>query len=231
MPRPLNTTQVVDEAIELIDGASSNDDVVKKRWRRAVQRSVNFIWNDRPWAMKLRTTTFTYRPGYSNPMPQDFGGFESLGSGIYCRSPQARLRPMSIGELKMCSLGQTIQTQGLGPWTRWALDNENNVQSLKFWYEPPDEVTVDMVYLKRSPRCVYTGIDEGSDELYWIPAQWHELVKMGAEWLNSHQVASNQEETEQAFLKLGLDQMRDRADKIAMEQGLVPFRAHRMRAS
>ena len=223
---------MADELIELVDGASSNDAIVKKRWRRNIQRSVNVLWNDRPWTIKLKTDSFTYTPGTDNPLPATFGNFENKGCGIYCRSPRATLRPMDIGELKMMALGSTVQTQAFGPWTRWSVDNEDDAPTLKLWYEPPSAVTFDIVYMKRAPVCQYDEIDEGTDELFWFPDKWGDLIMQGAQWFNSHDVHSNQETAEQALLKLGLDSMRERENWLVGKGGQVlPYRRGRYRAS
>lgn len=225
----MNTTEIVDQEVSLVDGAATNDAIVRARWVRNLQRAVNFVWNDRPWSMKLKTASYTYNPGVANPMPDDFESFESKGAGLYCRSPRAWLVPMDIGELKMLSLGTTIQTQAFGPWTRWSVDNEDNGESLKLWFEPPTPPTFDMVYLKRPPVCV--DDDGDTDELFWIPTRWHELLKLGAEYFNGIDIHTNQVDIEQGLLKLGLDQMRERQNWTAGYNNIVPYRRNRLRAS
>ena len=227
----MDTTSIVDEELELVDGSETDDVAVKKRWRRAVQRAANLIWNDRPWAFKLKTNTaFAYDPLIENVMPDDFGSVESKGAGVYCPSPMSWLRPIDIGELNILRNGTPIQLQGLGPWTQYSIGpGATAPYILELWRQLPAPATLGIVYLRRSPKCVYSGVDSGTDELFWIPDQWSELVKAAAEYFATVQINSNQEDATQAILKLGLDQMRAREQWGSQgKMGVVPFMRNRM---
>ncbi len=217
------TKEIVDDNIELVDGnTAGNDPLVIRRWTRNVQRAVNFIWNDRPWPWKVITdTAFAFDPSGPVALPADFGGVEAEGAGVYSLQPRAACRPMTIGEMNMAQRGTQLQTQAFGPWTRWAIGNG----TLELWPTLPGADTICFVYLKRRPNCVYE-LSPSLDELSWIPEQWHDLVSDGARLYNAHDVHSNQESTEQAFVKLGLDQMRGR--EIQLPVKLVPFMRRRM---
>lgn len=218
------TKEIVDDNRDLVDGSSDPDPLVIRRWTRCVQRAVNLIWNDRPWAFKQETDpAFAFSAGSSMALPTDFGSVESQGAGPYSTGTKSPLRPMSLGELTMAKNGLNLTVQAFGVWTRWAVDGAN----LLLWPPLPDAVTFPFVYLRRRPNCVYETTPT-LDELSWIPSQWHDLVSDGARYFNNHDVASDQESSEQAMVKVGLDQMRAREIQLGQFE-IVPYRRNRMR--
>jgi hypothetical protein len=166
------------------------------------------IWNDRPWTMKVVTNeNFPLFKGGPNPVPVDFGSVESKGAGLYCHMPMAWLRPLDIGELNMLRHGTNLNPLAFGVHTRYSIQPDGVAL-----YPPiTQDAEATFVYLRRAPRCIYEAVPD-ADELFWIPEQWHDLVSDGARWMNSHDIASKQESAEQAFTKLGLDNMRARED-------------------
>lgn len=231
------TAQIVDENIRLVDGSGSNDPVVLDRWTRCVQRACNYIWNDRPWSFKtVEDVAFPYEPkwlnrsepGSDNTLPSDFGSFQAHGAGVFQISPRRPIIPKTLGEANILLHGTQLTTLALGPVTRYTVTAGSSGPALQFYPELPASTTVLLIYQRRAPRCVYETSDGATDEIGWIPSQWHDLISDGARWINSHDVASSQEGQEQAFLKLGLDQMRD--SEVWGTQGLnriVGFRPNR----
>lgn len=206
----MSTQTIVDECRELVDGSGSNDPIVPKRWKRAVQRSANVVWNDRPWKFKLkRNAAFSFNPALSEvELPTDFGSFETAGAGVYYSGWS--LQPADIGVINIAQDGLPSQTMAVGPYTRYAIGaGSDGSPTLRLYPMPPTTTTLILIYLRRAPRCYLTA-DGTTDELFWIPEQWHDLISDGARWLNANDINSNQYEVEQAFVKLGLDQMRDR---------------------
>lgn len=214
------TKEIVDDNVALVDGAASNDPIVIRRWQRAVQRAVNAIWNDRPWHFKVaENVLFEYipkwldrqNPGSDNPLPDDYGSLEADGSGVYQISPRRPITPRPIGEINGLIHGSQVATMSLGPITRYGVSaSTESGPCLQFYPELPSTTNVLLVYMRRAPRCIYEPDGDSPDEIGWVPSQWHDLISDGARWFNAHDVASSQESAEQALVKLGLDQMRDR---------------------
>lgn len=236
-----STATHVNARLRLIDGSASNDVVARDRWVLAYQRSANFLWNDRPWGFKLKTVPgYTYTPRWLNPVsptadnppPAEFGSFESRGAGVYSVGIRRWLPPASdIGELKIALHGTQRTSQPINYNTSYGVDQGANGETIQLFPELSTPASLLLVFLRRAPRCIHTPAMGETDEIGWIPERWHDLLDQGAEWLNAHAIASAQEDTEKAFMKLGLDQMRERENwgqqGINRIVGFMPHRRNR----
>lgn len=198
------TYSIVNECVSLVDGSASNDTIVINRWTRAVQRTVDYVWNDRSWAFRLKTDgAFSYNPAGDVSLPSDFGTMLTRGTGVYTTGTKYRLKPIDIGEAEWRRSGTSEAAATISQYTRWALGN----QILILVPQVLVTTTLKLIYERRLPTCVYEA-SPSADELSWIPTRWHGLIADGARFLNTIDVNSNQQDIEKGLLRVGLDRMR-----------------------
>lgn len=221
------TLELVTEAIDLVDGsAAAADERLQRTWRSRLQTSASLIWNDRFWQFKALEEVIATDPILTlQTPPADFGSFEALGAGVYLTdSPKGPLDALTAGEMAALKHSASPQT---GDPKAYCLKYESGSPRIELFPNPPTAIFLSVVYLRRAPRLQVSGVDIGTDELYFIPDQWHDLVRWGGEWLNAMETANSTSSAKQEIWKAGLDEMRAR--EACIVNNLAPWRPGRRR--
>ena len=204
------TNELVDESRLLEDGILTDDPATIKRWRSCLQEALDLTWNARFWHFKLITylDSFEYDPTVGNPnsLPDDFGSFEALGAGVYGTRPVRALKPAHIGVVNAYALG-TPNPAGVP--SVYAVNYVNGAPNLVV--APPKAEPFNLIYLRRSPRVQYSGIDSGGDEISFVPEQWHRpVLATGMRWRNKLGSGSAIAKEYETIWKAGLKEMQER---------------------
>ena len=207
-------------AIAEEEGNSGDDESNWNRWLGCYKKAAKLVWDSRSWMFKqVVNEGFFYYPlePFANFLPDDYGNFETMGAGIYWQTPKYRILPWYQDQMASAKYGQMFQGSALP--RRYSISPVYDVgdppshqginrSNLQLYPQPPgDLVTLTLVYLRRDPILT---LDDTTDEIGWIPTQWHSVVDSAARWWNLVKTGSRLADEYKELYKAAQQSMADR---------------------
>lgn len=199
------------------EGNSGDDPSNWNRWLGCYQKGAKLVWDSRSWLFKqVVDEAYSFDPSTDNLLPADWGNFETMGAGLYYQNPKFRILPWYPDQMASAKYGQTFQGSALPrrysvtpvqvPSALVATQNESRMK-IQLYPQPPEVRTLTSVYLRRDPVLT---LEDTTDELGWIPSQWHSVVDSAARWWNLVKSGSGLATEYKELFKAALQNMADR---------------------
>jgi len=212
------TKLLILDAVAEEEGNSGDDPSNWNRWLGCYKKAAKLVWDSRSWLFKqVVNEAYSFDPALpdENLLPIDYGNFETMGAGLYYQNPKFRILPWYADQMASAKYGQTFQGSALP--RRYSIRPLQVVTApatqadgrmvLQLYPMPPEVRTLTMVYLRRDPILTLT---DTTDELGWIPTQWHSVVDSGARWWNLVKSGSGLATEYKELFKAALQSMSDR---------------------